>query len=552
MKKMVKTTKTIKELVNSIPERLGVDPTKIDLSTPEKVLDFFNNTTISQLFSFANGSAGIWDGYYDNGLTLETDHKAMYDINGIFGEEEEIRSQLQKEFNYFDDIYYDCSMDDNGDMEYGLIFHNDELSFFVENNCPYMIQFMDDHEGFNRFIELLQKICKKHSSKIKLTRQILDDKYEIFISESGEITYGDSLFEIVDDNGIRFVTGIVYYLSAFECDSFDSLEKYGMKYECYDYNEKFTIPKECGVTYIYENEEELKKEKDIAKAAAVVSKYPIVLNTLSEAMQKEKEIAKAFISSNDKIIKSANEEASDWRIGRHTKLTGSVERGEKAPSQLNGIIYTEGDHNFCKFAESLDPQLIRYWMNDPELFDMLMQSSMWEWMPIDDELYEKINHGEMIEKYPQYLYILRWYLCSCFSKGERLKLSEHVRRKFNMKNDSNPDEVSIMAVYEIIMDMGEDYLSVLISSYNSFILAKYVSELLRTMPKDKRDEMIKKNIKYAYYIRDTLRNNEKIVQYICDNCPKAGDILSDRIVIKRNLKRSTLDENEICKDCYLC
>ena len=25
-----------------------------------------------------------------------------------------------------------------------------------------------------------------------------------------------------------------------------------MKYECYDYNEKFTIPKECGVTYIYE------------------------------------------------------------------------------------------------------------------------------------------------------------------------------------------------------------------------------------------------------------------------------------------------------------
>ena len=158
----------------------------------------------------------------------------------------------------------------------------------------------------------------------------------------------------------------------------------------------------------------------------------------------------------------------------------------------------------------------------------------------------------MIEKYPQYLYILRWYLCSCFSKGERLKLSEHVRRKFNMKNDSNPDEVSIMAVYEIIMDMGEDYLSVLISSYNSFILAKYVSELLRTMPKDKRDEMIKKNIKYAYYIRDTLRNNEKIVQYICDNCPKAGDILSDRIVIERNLKRSTLDENEICKDCYLC
>lgn len=361
MKKTVKTKtiKTIKELVNSIPERLGVDPTKIDLSTPEKVLDFFNNTMISQLFSFANGSAGIWDGYYDNGLTLETDHKAMYDINGIFGKEEEIRSQLQKEFNYFDDIYYDCSMDDNGYMEYGLIFHNDELSFFVENNFPYMIQFMADLEGFNRFIELLQKICKKHSSKIKLTRQIFDDKYEIFISESGEITYGDNLFEIVDDNGIRFVTGIVYYLSAFECDSFDSLEKYGMKYECYDYNEKFTIPKECGVTYIYENKEDLKKEKDIAKAATIVSKYPIVINSLSEAMQKEKEVAKAFISSNDKIIKSANEEASDWRIGRHTMLTGSVERGEKAPYQLNGIVYTESDASSCKFAEFLDPQLIR-------------------------------------------------------------------------------------------------------------------------------------------------------------------------------------------------
>ena len=109
-----------------------------------------------------------------------------------------------------------------------------------------------------------------------------------------------------------------------------------------------------------------------------------------------------------------------------------------------------------------------------------------------------------------------------------------------------------MATYEMIIDIDPQLIARLVDSYDSFILAPYIADLLLTVPKAMRDDIIKTNIKMAYYISDELENDEEIVDYICEYCPKAGDILSDEIVIKRNLKRTTLNPEDICKDCELC
>ena len=152
----------------------------------------------------------------------------------------------------------------------------------------------------------------------------------------------------------------------------------------------------------------------------------------------------------------------------------------------------------------------------------------------------------------QYIYILRNYYAGLFSAGENEKLAEHVRRKFEMNHKSSAMEIATMAVYELLLDIDRDYLKYLINSHDSYIVSKYVSDWLMTLPKDKRDKMIMYNMKYAYYIKEYLDNDEPIVDYIVQQCPKAGDILSDEIVIKRGLKRTVLDENLICEDCDLC
>ena len=547
---MKKTTMTIKKIVESFPARLGIDPSTVDLSTPENALDFLNGEAC-QTFANIDDMADIWDGYYEGGLVIEADHKTMYDINGLFSELSENRKDLQKKYDYFDEVFFDGSVvDEDGNIEYGVIYENDQLDTVItENNWKYRVQFDDDFNGFDRFIEALIKICIENKGTVSIIRFILDDHYKMTVNSEGEIEFGKNPYVINDDNGYGFVSSLLFYLNAFRCDSFEKLEKYGMKYEYIESNEKRDIPEECGLTFIHQHRDELASEKDIVKAVNIISKYPNVIVALPEELQQNNEVAKAFLTANNNILIAAKSDKTDWRTGRHMTLSCSLSRGEIAKYNLNGIVYTDADFGA---GITLDSKIVQKWAESPELLDILMRSEMWSWLKLSDEMYSKFNHKELIKEYPQYVYCLRRYFFDSFSKAENGKLAEHIRRRFEMNNHSTAMETATMAVYEVLLDIDKSFLPVLINSYDSFILAEYVSDWLRTLSEEKRDKVIMSNMKYAYYIREELYNDEPIVDYIVDQCPRAGDILSDEIVIKRGLKRTVLDEELICENCDLC
>ena len=98
----------------------------------------------------------------------------------------------------------------------------------------------------------------------------------------------------------------------------------------------------------------------------------------------------------------------------------------------------------------------------------------------------------------------------------------------------------------------QTYTSVGSADLNDYELTSLVKDYLLSLPKEERDLLIKSNIRLAYPIRNTLSNDEEIVEYICEMCECAGDFLSDEIVEVRGLKRTNLDISKVCEDCNYC
>lgn len=535
---------TIKEIVDTIPARLGLEAGQIDLSTPEKAYDFLTDSDF-QIFAQSSGSDHIFDSAPGNYIILETGYKAMYDVNNLFAETSTKREVLQKKYGASGLWVADmCVDDEDGYVDFGS-WAEENLHVVSDNNWPYKIGF-NEFGKFNEFIETIRKICIANDEWAKVTAFISDEEYSLDIHADGTVVHNES-YAINDDNGHSFAYTLANLLEVYVCDSFEELENVIPAIIINDCEDKTVIDTECGLMYEYFHKEEIANLHNIEEAVELVKKYPRILRKLPEEIQKNKLVAQAFIEANEAYVIADVEIFENSRYGRHAFLTGPLSRGRAAHLKLNGIIDVHGilqDDNYIK------DDIIRAWCRDPELFDKLMASSMYRWIVLDDELMNNIDNKNVLTLYPQYVYILRDY----FEKKVRedSKLAEHIKRKFGLLNDIKDHSVAVMAVYEIILDVDPKLIAKLVDSYDSFILAPYIAELLLTVPKTMRDDIIKTNIKMAYYISDELENDEEIVDYICEYCPKAGDILSDEIVIKRNLKRTTLNPDDICEDCDLC
>ena len=541
---MKKQKMTIKEIVDTIPARLGLDASQLDLSTPEKAEDFLRDPDF-QIFAQTSGCDHILDGTPCSHVVLETGYKAMYEVNAIFNDPSEKKIALEAKYGSAGAWVYDISsFDETGYIEDGY-WLDEELYKFVEGNWPYRIGF-NCYNNIAEFIKLVQRICIANKDWAKITIYLNDEERLINISEKGQITY-DFEYIIYDDNGAAFAQGIALLLEAVICDTYEEIDFCVPNLFLEDCEEKNVIPTDCGLFYHFLHKDELANEYDISKAIELIKKYPRLIKSFPIEVQKNKDVVFSFIEANEPYDKEAREIICNHRIGRHMYFSGIVTRGDIAHLKLNGLInYLRplgSDEDFC--SEVLD-----YWNNDNEIFEKLISSSMAGWVHLTDALFKEIDHKRFLKLYPRYLYTLRDYHERKIENDA--KLSEHIKRRFGLLNDVDTHSIAVMAVYEMIIDAEPTLIARLVDSYDSFVLGPYINSLLKALPKAMRDDIIKTNIKMAYYISDELENDEEIVDYICEYCPKAGDILSDEIVIKRNLKRTTLNPDDICEDCDLC
>lgn len=541
---MKKQKMTIKEIVDTIPARLGLDASQLDLSTPEKAYDFLTDSEF-QIFSQNGGSDHVLDGSSCGTIILETGYKAMYDVNALFNDPGEKKSEMEAKYDVYDAWVYDMSVvDETGYVEDGY-WLEEELYRIKEDNWPYRIGF-NCYQNVSKFIKLVQKICIVNNDWAKITICFNYEEHELSVSENGQLIY-DFEYTISDDNGSNLVYGIVMLLDALFCDTFEEVDFCVPNIFVEDCEEKSVIPTDCALFYNFLHKEELAKETDISKAIELIRRYPRLIKSFPIKIQMNKDVAIAFIEANDPYEKEARAILSDWRIGRHMHLSGGASRGDIAYLKLNGII---SPHGLNVYDDSIDEDVLVSWCNDKDVFEKIIDSSMAGWVSLTNDLFEEIDHNRFLKSYPRYIYTLRNYFEHRVQEDE--KLAEHIKRRFGLLNDADAHDIAVMATYEMIMDTDPQLIARLVDSYDSFILAPYVVDLLLTVPKAMRDDIIKTNIKMAYYISDELENDEEIVDYICEYCPKAGDILSDEIVIKRNLKRTTLNPDDICEDCDLC
>lgn len=540
----MKTTRmTIKEIVDTIPARLGLNADQLDLSTPQKVYDFLTNQEF-QIFAKASGCDHIFDSAPGNSMDLQTSYKSMYDVNNLFSASSEKVEEMQKKYGVTDTWIAEFAVDSEDGTTDWCSYAEEDLHYIEEDKWPYVIGF-DSFGKFDNFIETVKTLCKVNSDWAKLRFFISDEKYSMSISEDGVVT-NNCKYTIRDDNGSCFAYDLAMFLEVFMCDTFEKIDEYAFEIYVKDL-EKVELPLDSGLMYEFLHKDELANEYDISKAVELIKKYPRVLLALPEEVQKNKLVAETFIKANDAYMGEANAKLVNWQYGRHAYLSGSVSRGQVAYSKLNGIV---NEHGIRQDNDYIKEQIINYWCHIPELFEQLVASSMFSWIVLDEELMGNIDHKRILEMYPKYIYVLRDYFEAKVQDDE--KLTEHIKRRFRLLNDVEYHSIAVMAVYEMIIDFEPTLIAKLIDSYESFVLAPYVEELLRTVPRNMRDDIIKTNIKMAYYIADELESDEKIVDYICEHCPKAGDILSDEIVIKRGIKRSALNISDVCENCDYC
>lgn len=541
---MKKQKMTIKEIVDTIPARLGLDASQLDLSTPEKAYDFLTDSSF-QIFAKCSGSDHIFDSAPGNYIILETGYKSMYDVNNLFAETSVKRESLQKKYGasglWVSDM---CVDDEDGYVDFGS-WPEENLHIVSDNNWPYKIGF-NEFGKFNEFIETVRKICIANDEWAKVTAFISDEEYSLDIHADGTVVHNEA-YVIRDDNGHSFAYTLANLLEVYVCDSFEELEKVIPEIIYEDCEDKTVIDPDCGLIYEYIHKDEIANLHDVDVAIELVKKYPRILRKLPDEIQRNALIAESFIEANEYYVTAGDEIFENSRCGRHAFLSGPLSRGRAAHLKLNGIINAHGivqDDNF------IADEIIVSWCHNPEVFNKLVASAMFRWIVLNDELMSMIDHKSILEVYPKYIYVLRNYFENKVQEDE--KLAEHIKRRFGLLNDAEIHNIAVMATYEMIIDTDPQLIARLVDSYDSFILAPYITDLLLTVPKAMRDDIIKTNIKMAYYISAELENDEKIVDYICEYCPKAGDILSDEIVIKRNLKRTTLNPDDICEDCDLC
>jgi len=536
---------TVTELVKSIPERLGLD---LDLSTPQKAYDFLNDKDFP-IFYLSGNSRNLANYAYSPMYTewiVKCGHRAMYIFNDLFSPEEP--SDTKKYESYGIDLN-ETKICDLVDYEDNIGFYED-ISFYEKENTQYIAILPGEFEDFKSVLNACSKICKETNDYIHFECRSLDDKvfgYDIAADGSVE-SFGE--FRIKDNNADCFAGDLSLFISLFGCKTFEDMEEICVPYAV-EILEQKTIDKNCGLFYLYKNRETISTITNETKAAEIVEKYPIAFESLPENLQQSKAVAMAFIKGNDQYMAAYNIIKSEYTIfsdGVWMQL-GEITAGDTANLALNGVVPCD------KWYSPISNDVLNSWCENEEIFESLLRSSMRSWCRISDELFEKLDHKKLFSLEPYYIIVLRRYYKEHTEKLDEKAYDKedlHIRRKYCLSDDVSEDNIITLKTIEKIEKDCPDAIKILSGYLNNTETVALMKSYLLALPKEERNNLIKRNIRLAYTIRNELSNDDEVVDYICEMCECAGDFLSDEIVEIRGLKRTNLDMSKVCEDCNFC
>lgn len=304
--------------------------------------------------------------------------------------------------------------------------------------------------------------------------------------------------------------------------------------------------------------------KTIEKEEAIrlVKKAPIVYRHLPEALQKDRDVAIAFIKSNtpyvnayyDALIGKRRAASEDRRY-----TAASVTRSENPELFLNGL--------------PLDyPEILASFSKDAEIMALLGSSKMYEVIEFTDANYDEKVVSKAIGQGPFLVGPLFEYWYERLSRDK--KADEHVREKYGLNSDDPRFIVTAFKCREVIdagMDSPDAAYAALFMKCNSFrfeafyggsdedVSAGYVSffldhrketaRIFRVFPPDRQNRLAGE----YHFLAGLIRPGDLdpgLAELIAQSCPIARQILPDEYILRYDLKRDP--EHCDCTQCEKC
>jgi hypothetical protein len=231
----------------------------------------------------------------------------------------------------------------------------------------YLPKIVGEFGKFDEFVELVRKICVANNDWAKISVVISDETYNsIDISADGTIV--NSLeYKIIDNNGCAFAYNLAFLLEAFCCDTYEAFDKYAPKIIFEEAEEKNVIPTDCGLIYRFLHKDDLANEYDISKAVELIKKYPLLLKSFPLEVQKNKEVAIAFIKAND-FYEQENKKILGGSYIDDSMLSGSYSRGKVAHLKLNGLI---SSHGIGECYYGIKKEVLDAWFSDTDIAEKI-------------------------------------------------------------------------------------------------------------------------------------------------------------------------------------
>ena len=295
------------------------------------------------------------------------------------------------------------------------------------------------------------------------------------------------------------------------------------------------------------------------EAIGLIKKAPIVYRYLPEGLQKDRDVAIAFIKSNTPYVDAYYEAVMEGkRTSSETRecKTSSVMRTDNADLFRNGI-------------PTHYPKILGDFTKDAEIMALLGATRMHEVIDFTDENYDERVVSKAIGKGPFLVGPLFEYWYDRLARDK--KTGDYIRTKYELTTDDSLFIVTAFKCLEVI-DTGtgshDDAYAALFMKCNSFrseafygnendnVSAGYVSffldyrkeaaRIFRVFPVEKQNELAGRYHFLAGLMKPDGLNPE-LAEIIAKNCPIARQILPDEYILRYDLKRDP--EHSDCTKC---
>jgi len=414
----------------------------------------------------------------------------------------------------------------------------------VMNNKQEQIEIMlYSINDINEIVETIKKINLEYKEVINLQyddENGFDESISIEIDRDGSIK-SEGRFSIIDDEQDEFAGSLTYLLNSFSQSQLNVFEKLNLKIYLEDTKDQEKKGEQTGKDLLLQIRYGSLKNlfDDKTRVLQLLEKYPIIMEAAPSSIWEDKEIVKAFIQSNNKLLEK--QENAFVVAEKNNLITPSsvIKRNVKRDRE-NGCVN--------KVIPGIKAQF-----KDKEILLMLLNSCMRGWISLDDDNYCEKTDDEILFVNPSFIFEIYEYWVKILSRNtkEAKKISEHIKEKYQLRQKTSPSDLAAYRCLE--MGLDHDNKNPIISNMAFHDeMYKVLEAEFKNFKREFQEKLIHFSIPLIEFIKNDLSPGDVLVDYVIENCEYPAAFLSDETILVRKLEPLDKEVKDLCEECGLC